>query len=400
MNIQFYARLLANAPLRVLLIVIFVLLVGDKVPLPVQTALYTVSILIKDLLLFVLPLAVFIYITTTLTAFRSQAFLFLIVLLCFEFFSNGLSIWYAYFCGASFASAIPALTVSNVSLEQLTPYFTIGPFRPHFWVADKGLFAGLLLGFFNAFGYLGTFEKYVRYTKKGVDFLFSQVFSKTMVFFMLGFLLNLKYSRTLDILFYQYGKMCLLIIVSVFTYLLLLYGIASHFNIRIWKEYLNNMAPAGAIAFSSMSSAATMPFTIQSTAKNLKNPSFASVLIPATTNVQQIGDCIANALLCIIILRSFGSGLPTIMAWIPFSLVFTIMRFTTSAVLGGAIFIMIPIYQKYLGFNDEMCTIMLAMNVILDPFITSANVLANGALCIIFEKCWHAILKYVKSETP
>lgn len=74
-----------------------------------------------------------------------------------------------------------------------------------------------------------------------------------------------------------------------------------------------------------------------------------------------------------------------------FSLIFVLARFATAAILGGAIFIMLPIYEAYLGFNAEMIAIILAFNVVLDPLVTSCNVIANGALCRIFEKVWIAL---------
>ena len=49
---------------------------------------------------------------------------------------------------------------------------------------------------------------------------------------------------------------------------------------------------------------------------------------------------------------------------------------------------MLPIYENYLNFNPEMIAIILALNVVLDPLITSCNVMANGALCRVFEKVW------------
>jgi Na+/H+-dicarboxylate symporter len=66
-------------------------------------------------------------------------------------------------------------------------------------------------------------------------------------------------------------------------------------------------------------------------------------------------------------------------------------RFATAAVQGGAIFIMLPIYETYLDFNGEMIALILALNVVLDPLITSCNVLANGALCRTFERVWGGV---------
>ena len=82
---------------------------------------------------------------------------------------------------------------------------------------------------------------------------------------------------------------------------------------------------------------------------------------------------------------------PDLITWGSFSIVFVLARFATAAVLGGAIFIMLPIYESYLNFTPEMIAIILALNVFLDPLITSTNVIANGALCRVFEKVWRKI---------
>ena len=58
---------------------------------------------------------------------------------------------------------------------------------------------------------------------------------------------------------------------------------------------------------------------------------------------------------------------------------------------------MLPIYEAYLGFTPEMIAIILAFNVILDPLVTSSNVLANGALCRIFERAWTLIYSNPKT---
>jgi Na+/H+-dicarboxylate symporter len=167
--------------------------------------------------------------------------------------------------------------------------------------------------------------------------------------------------------------------------------LGNRFHPRNAFSDFKNMVPAGVIAFTSGCSLSTMPVTMEGVAKNLKDPSLANALIPATTNIQQIGDCLANSLLCFWIYKSSFCVAPSFATWASFSIVFVLARFTTVAVLGGAIFIMIPIYKHYLNFNDDMVAIIIAFNVILDPIITSSNVLANGALAKVFENVWMAI---------
>ncbi|MBX9977238.1 MAG: dicarboxylate/amino acid:cation symporter [Alphaproteobacteria bacterium] len=73
-------------------------------------------------------------------------------------------------------------------------------------------------------------------------------------------------------------------------------------------------------------------------------------------------------------------------------------RFTTAAVIGGAIFTMLPIYQNYLGFNAEMTALILTFNMLLDPIVTASNVMANSALCVLFEQVWGSISRVFKQS--
>jgi len=136
-----------------------------------------------------------------------------------------------------------------------------------------------------------------------------------------------------------------------------------------------------------------MPWTIEGSLKNLKSPDLAKAVIPATTNIQQIGDCLTNTFLCFLLYTHFFGHTPEFSTWFVFSGVFVLARFATAAVLGGAIFIMLPIYESYLSFTAEMTAIILAFNVILDPLVTSANVIANGALCRVFERVWSRVTR-------
>ncbi|MDF2578049.1 MAG: hypothetical protein K0S74_1533 [Chlamydiales bacterium] len=388
-----FFSLIDNPVYQSAFIVTFVGIFGQYLPLPLQQIFYTLSVIIKDLLMFILPIAVCVYITSALSAFRSKAILFVFVLAGFEFFSNGLSVLYAYIWGSLFRNSLPPLIASNTTLESLQPFFSLDPFRPSYWTADKGTFTGLVVGILSAFGYVGAWENAIVYLKNGVDFVFSKIFAKMVPLFIFGFLLNMQYTGVLGTLLTNYGTVFLLLVVALVLYISFLYMIAGNLNLKKSWSLFSNVLPAGIVAFTSMSSAATMPFTIAAVAKNVKDPQFAQVVIPATTNIQQIGDCIANSFLCLAIMLSFWQPFPPFHIWFPFMLMFVLMRFTTAAVLGGAIFIMLPLYQKYLGFSSEMCALILALNVVLDPFITSSNVMANGALCTIFERVWQAFTR-------
>jgi Na+/H+-dicarboxylate symporter len=185
-----------------------------------------------------------------------------------------------------------------------------------------------------------------------------------------------------------YADLALWLILFLIAYIIFLFFLGGGPLIPSFFQRIRNLLPATGMAFSSGCSLSTMPWTIEGSAKNLVNPDLAKVVIPVTTNIQQIGDCIINCFFCFLIYTHFNGHSPDLATWGLFSTVFVLARFATAAVIGGAIFIMLPIYESYLGFTPEMIAIILAFNVILDPIVTSSNVIANGALCRIFEKVW------------
>jgi Na+/H+-dicarboxylate symporter len=236
-------------------------------------------------------------------------------------------------------------------------------------------------------GFILPFKQPIARAKQIAETILTRFFARLIPIFILGFFVRMHKTSLLHQIGTQYTPLLLILLFSLALYIAFLFflgrGGPATFAQKIW-----NLLPATGIAFSSGCSLSTMPWTISGTAKNLDHPELAQALIPATTNIQQIGDCIINSFLCFTIYTHFFGHPPDLMTWSAFSIVFVLARFATAAVLGGAIFVMLPIYETYLHFTPEMIAIILAFNVILDPLVTCSNVIANGALCRLFEKVW------------
>lgn len=228
--------------------------------------------------------------------------------------------------------------------------------------------------------------------KEVAEYILTRFFSRLIPLFILGFVAKMYKTDLFNQLSTQYADLLLWLVVILCIYISFLFAIGSNGFGKTFAKSVHNLLPATGMAFSSGCSLSTMPWTIEGTSKNLKDKDLAKAVIPATTNIQQIGDCIANTFLCFLIYRYFKGYNPDFATWLSFSTIFVLARFATAAVLGGAIFIMLPIYESYLGFSHEMTAMILAFNVILDPLITCTNVIANGALCRIFEITWSFIL--------
>ena len=369
---------------QVILLLTLYLLLANVLPISVHQGFYTVSLLIKDLLVWMLPLTVSFFIAHTVCTFERRAPLFIITIILFEALSNFTSVWYAYGGGHLAVDFLPSIQLPATNYD-FSPLWRLPFSKPSWWSADKGTLLGLVLGFAAAFSKNLSLKNFISQGKERAQWILTRIFSRLIPLFVLGFVARMHQTKLLQHVLAHYGVLLLWLVALIAIYIVILFFLGSG---RHAIQAMRNLFPAGAISFASGCSLSTMPWTMEGTAKNLKNPQLAKAVIPATTNIQQIGDCITNTFLCFLIYRQFFGVSPDIITWMHFSIIFVLARFATAAVMGGAIFIMLPIYETYLSFNPEMIAIILAFNVILDPLVTSSNVVANGALCRIFEKVW------------
>jgi hypothetical protein len=381
-------KLIRHRSVQVVAVVALYLSLAPILSMPVHQGLYTISLFIKDLLIWLLPLTVGFFIAHAIFSFEKRAPLFIISLFLFEAISNTASVWYAYGCGHLAAQQLSSIEQHPFN-DAFQALWRLPWMPPKWWSADKGTFAGIFFGIIAAFGW-SPLKTFIEKGKQKAEQVLTRFFSRLIPIFILGFVARMYQTHILTQMCADYADLLVWLVVILAVYITFLFFLGSG---RAMFTSMKNLLPAGGVAFSSGCSLSTLPWTIAGTAKNLQNPPLAQAIIPATTNIQQIGDCIANTFLCFLIYRHFYGVSPDLTMWLSFSLIFILARFATAAVLGGAIFIMLPIYESYLHFNPEMIAMILAFNVILDPLITCTNVVANGALCRVFEKAWLFIIR-------
>ena len=71
-----------------------------------------------------------------------------------------------------------------------------------------------------------------------------------------------------------------------------------------------------------------------------------------------------------------------------FAFYFVLAKFAVAAVPGGGVLVMLPVLEQHLGFNPMMLSLITTLYIIIDPLITSANVMGNGAFAMFFSKVY------------
>jgi Na+/H+-dicarboxylate symporter len=70
-----------------------------------------------------------------------------------------------------------------------------------------------------------------------------------------------------------------------------------------------------------------------------------------------------------------------------------VAQFSGVSVPGGSIIVILPFLTQYLGFTNEMCSMIIALSIFLDPVGTANNVLGNGAFAMIVYRAQDLVSK-------
>ncbi|MDP2194184.1 MAG: cation:dicarboxylase symporter family transporter [Alphaproteobacteria bacterium] len=351
---------------------------------------YTLSILIKDVIMWALPVFICFNIAFMLDSMKKQAILMIVSIIVFEFISNACSMLFGYFYAMMFKIPV-SKTLSAECDACLDPYFSLSQTIPKLWSCQNGVLFGIALGLLMAYVPKLRLNVSLEFLKQKVDFFFSKIIGRLVPIFIIGFVAN-SYHMGIFQNTMIYGKAIVLAFIGVMIYCFLIFFVGMGGLSKAIKA-LKNVMPAYVMAFTTASSFATMPTTIACTIKNAKNPLFPQAIIPATTNIQQIGDCLFNAYLIFVVMDTFGMPAIGFMDWLYFVFWYVLARYAMPAMLGAAMFVLFPLYVSILGFTHEMLAVVLAINVLIDPLITCCNVLANSGLCIVFENFLEFIQK-------
>lgn len=347
------------------------------------------SILMKETLVFAMPLIVFAFIFSCLASFQKQAPLLIILILSFVLISNFVFTQVGFLTGELFLSqlgyhASNAVDQTASHLEPLEPYFII-PY-PKLISTDIALLLGTLLGLYGAFWGNARLASIGDSLKNIVQSGLTKVFIPLVPLYVIGFLFKIQHEESLVDLFAGYGPMIGLIVFAQATTILFFYFKANFGNIRDMKTSLKNVFPSGLVALSTMSSAATLPLTLEAAEKNTKNKGLAQVVIPATSNIHHVGDSIGIPILIAVVLAIHGIDSMSYSAFLLFSMYYMVAKFGVPSVPGGELIVLFPLLEGHFGFTDSMSGLLTTLYLLMDPFITVTNVLSNGALAIFIDR--------------
>ena len=371
-----------------LLFILLAIFMGVTLSQTVSTSIvrgaYSISLMIKDSIMIFLPFVIFSCISHSLIQEQNTSIKILILIIVIICLSNFISTMVAFVLGKTIVaihSVPPKYAFAKVILEP----FNI-PKIKGIVSNEKGLFAGITLGFIaNKFD-IKTLKSFINSSYKLSMLFLKKIFIPVVPLFILGFVAKFSYEGMLEQLIKHNLYNIILILCSIFGYLLFIFYIASSVTNHTKQYIIKNISIPVLSAFSAMSSTAALPLSISAAEKNIRNKNFASMYIPTSVNIHLIGDSIILPMLAIILMYHFNGHTPPLDQYLLFSAYFIISKFAIATVPGGGIFIMLPVLEQVFKFSPEMGAIITTFYLLLDPILAATNVTGNNLFCIILDK--------------
>jgi len=375
-------------PGLILLVVVSTIVLEPMLSLELKTLIYSLSLLVKDLIVFLMPLIVFGLLFASVVQLKGAIKLvaILLPLICF---SNFISSWVGYLFGNVLVNNLDLQLRYSAVDTSIVPIFSLG-LKPLVQTKIAMLSAILLAMLSQAFTpKLGCNIAY--YAKLATAFLLKKVIIPLIPALICGFILKMKHDGILYALMKSYALIFLSIGMLQFSYIFLMYLIGSGFSLSGALCNMSRMLPAALTGLSTMSSAAALPLSLEASKQNVHSKDIVDFAMPITVNFHLLGDCIAVPIFALAVMTSFGAQTPDLISYLILSLYFVLAKFSVVAIPGGGIIVMWPILQSVLGFNAEMLSLIQALYILFDSILTSMNVLGNGAFVTIYDRIYQRL---------
>ncbi len=391
-NITFinYKQILFSLPSQLIAIVIISFAFGNFVPEVVKAFFLSISLSIKNMLIFILPFIIFSFSFYSFARLKTGLITYTVLLLSMMCVSNFMAVITSYYASIVTRNII-SVELANVSNQTIMLESLFELTLPKFFSNVNGLILGILLGIYTSTQNKNKLLQLAKNLNNTSNKFLNNIFIPILPIFILGFILKFQHTGTLNSIFKNFMPLLLVLIALYCLYIGTAYLITMSFNIKRTIVAIQNIIPAAIIGFSTMSSAAALPLLTSGAMKNSKDHELTQSIIPSITNTHMLGDALGIPLMALSLYVVQYHNMPEFSAYITFAISYVLAKFAAAGIPGGTIIVMIPVLESSLQFTPEMSGIILMMYILFDPFCTIFNIFGNGLFPIIFEKIWQRL---------
>jgi Na+/H+-dicarboxylate symporter len=384
-----------SLPVRLVIAVTLAFFLSSHLDSNTVSIFYTISIVLKDVLMLLLPFVVFSYLCSAVLSLQGKATSLIFGVFGLVIVSNIINVFTAYGAAEAFFGFLKPISLEAIQSQSTIEALWRLPFSS-FLTADKAMFLGLIIGFIGNLSGARLVTQAVTTLKNWTTIALNIAFIPFLPVYVFGFVLKIGFEGALGTLATAYAPVFFLSFATIQAYLFFWYAVGCNGNMRATFTAIRNMLPAWLTGFSTMSSAATLPVTLKCVEANTHNPQLTNFVVPATANVHMIGDGINITLTSLALLAMSGTPLPSFTAFLAYVGAYVVTKFSGSGVPGGGMIILLPVVEKHLGLSSELCSLVATLYILQDSLMTASNVAGNGALALIANKLFAK--KFVASK--
>ena len=362
------------------------ILIGLFAPDWMTQVLLTFKGLFGQLLFFTIPLLILFFITSGIAGLPRNSGRLLGSTLGMAYLSTIIAGVLAFLAAAALMPLLSSGTISPAEAAGSAP----DPFITLEVPPLMGIMSALVAAFIFGLGIAASeAERLKQIFDEGRDVikaLLVSVIIPLLPVYIAGVFAELAATGTVFATLQMFGLVLVMSISLHWAWILILFVIAGLRAGASPLRLIRGMLPAYFTALGTMSSAATIPVTLQSARANGVRSDVAAFSVPlcATTHLAGSTITIVACAVAVMVLQD-GLGMPSLGMMIPFILTLGVVMLAAPGVPGGAVMAAVGLLGSMLGFGETAIALMIALYMAQDSFGTACNVTGDGAIALVVD---------------
>lgn len=367
---------------KLILAVFLGLLIGLYSPKSFMNVIVTLKYILGQVIFFAVPLIIIGFIAPSIAKLKSNASKLLGYAITFAYIS---SIGAATFSAIFGYMLIPKLSIQSTTdtLREL-PALIFQLDIPQIMPVMSALFLSIILGLATAWTKADLFEKLLDQFQDIVLSLVKKIVIPLLPIFIATTFATLAYEGSITNQLPVFIKVIIIVLIGHFIWLTFLYALSGFMSGKNPMEVLKHYGPAYLTAVGSMSSAATLPVSIECAKKTkVLRKDILNFSIPLFSNIHLCGSVLTEVFFVMVVSQILYGKLPDVSSMILFIVLLGIFAIGAPGVPGGTVMASLGLITSVLGFNETGTALILTIFALQDSFGTACNVTADGALTLM-----------------
>ncbi len=303
--------------------------------------------------------------------------------------------------GIAYASSVCAATLACIAGYVIIPYLSVPTSMEGLRELPKLLFtlnipavmpvmtaliSAIILGITTLWTRAQNMSKLLDELEGIMMQVVSRIIIPILPIFIAATFAGLAYEGSLTRQLPVFLKVIVIVLLGHFIWLAILYTIAGIISRRNPLQVLRHYPPAYLTAVGTMSSAATLPVSLECASRSpVLSKSTVEFAVPLGATIHLCGSVLTETFFAMTISLMLYGQLPTFGTMLLFIVLFGIFAIGAPGVPGGTVMASLGIVTAVLGFDEAGVALLLAIFALQDSFGTACNVTGDGAIALMLE---------------